>query len=183
METTIALLRGINVSGRNKIPMAELRDLCDGIGWQNVRTYIQSGNVVCECPVDGDTAGLETDLSQAIAQHFGLSIPVIVRRADVWRGYIGSNPFVSEAETEPNRVMLGLSQRPPAPEAVTRLQERATSGEQVRQVADALWFYFPAGVANSKLTPMLLDRVAGSPVTLRNWRTVLKVAEMTRPAS
>lgn len=78
--------------------------------------------------------------------------------------------------------MLGLSKAPPQPDAAARLQERATRGERVRLVGDALWIHFPGGVAESRLSPALLDRLAGSPVTTRNWRTVLKLHELARDA-
>ncbi|MDP9347718.1 MAG: DUF1697 domain-containing protein [Gemmatimonadota bacterium] len=176
--TFIALLRGINVSGRNQLPMAELRSLCAGLGWGDVRSYIQSGNLVFGA--DADPASLEAGLEQAISRRFGLSIPVLVRAAADWPGYVAANPFPDASRTEPNLVMLALSKAAPRPGAVEGLRERAAGGEQVAQVGDALWIHYAGGAGRSKLTPALLDRLAGSPVTTRNWRTVLKLAEIAR---
>lgn len=174
-QSFIALLRGINVSGRNMIPMAELRDLCAGLGWREVRSYIQSGNLVFAA--DEATAVLEHTLEQAIQQRFALAVPVIVRATAVWPGYISGNPFPQASQAEANRVMLALTKSPPLPEAAEKLQERATT-ERIRQVGDALWIHFAEGAGQTKLTTSLLDRLAGSPVTMRNWRTVLKIGEM-----
>jgi uncharacterized protein (DUF1697 family) len=180
MALHIALLRGINVSGRNMIPMAELRSLCEGIGWRNVRSYIQSGNLLFQS--DGSPGLLEAELEKGIEGRFGLSIPVIVREAAQWPAYVSGNPFPTESEGEPNLVMLALSKAPPLPDAAERLQERATSGERVVSVGDALWIHYGGGAARSKLSPALLDRLVGSPVTTRNWRTVLALGAMIADA-
>lgn len=176
--THIALLRGINVTGRNKVPMAELRSLCEELGWTGVRTYIQSGNVVFTAA--GPRAELETSLERAIEARFGLAIPVIVRAAKDWPGYVAGNPFPEASRTEANRVLLALSRATPAPDAADRLRERAAHGERIERVDDALWVHYPSGVGKSKLSPALFDRLVGSPVTARNWRTVLRIDAMAR---
>jgi uncharacterized protein (DUF1697 family) len=175
-QSFIALLRGINVSGANKLPMTDLRDLCAGLGWQAVQTYIQSGNLIFQA--DAATGQLEADLERAIAGRFGLNIAVMVRAAAAWPAYVAGNPFPGPSQEAPNLVMLALSKAPPAPDAVAKLRERAAAGEQIDRVGDALWIYFAGGSGRSKLSPALLDRLVGSPVTTRNWRTVLKLGEL-----
>jgi uncharacterized protein (DUF1697 family) len=178
MSTFIALLRGINVGGRNKIPMQELRMLCGSLGWTDVRTYIQSGNVIFRA---GSVASaLEGELERTIEHELGLSIPVLVRTAADWPVYVRGNPFPDASVTEPNRVMLALSKRPPRCTAVDELRERAEDGEQIARVGDALWFYYAGGAGRSKLSPALVDRLVGSLVTARNWRTVLELGELAR---
>jgi uncharacterized protein (DUF1697 family) len=176
MPTFIALLRGINVSGHNKVPMPELRSLCTGLGWDDIQSYIQSGNLVFTA--EDQPQYLQTELETAIERHLDLSIPVIVRAAADWPGYIASNPCPDASQREPNLVMLALSKSPPKREALVGLLERAVNGERIAQSGDALWVYFAAGVAKSKLTPALFDRLVGSRVTTRNWRTVVKLAEL-----
>ena len=171
----IALLRGINVSGRNRIPMAELRSLGVELGWQDVQTYIQSGNLLFAA--GGRAASLEAELERAIEHRFALSIPVLVRAAAEWPAYVEGNPFSEASRSEPNLVMLALSKAPPKSEAVARLTERAAGGERIARVGDALWIHYAGGSARSKLSPTVLDRFVGSPVTTRNWRTVLKLDE------
>ncbi|MFO7538830.1 MAG: DUF1697 domain-containing protein [Chloroflexota bacterium] len=178
MFTFIALLRGINVSGRNKIPMADLRSLCTDLGWDEVQSYIQSGNLIFK--TGAKKTILEAELEQAIERHFGLSIPVIVRPAADWPAYVSGNPYPDASQREPNRVMLALSKSAPKPDAVTRLADYTVNGERVTQVGDALWIHYPEGSGRSKLSPAVLDRLVGSPVTTRNWRTVLKLNELTQ---
>jgi uncharacterized protein (DUF1697 family) len=175
MARLIALLRAVNVGGR-KLPMAELRALCGEMGWEDVETYIQSGNLVFRAK--GATDALEAKLEKAIAERFGLDVPVIVRTATQWGGYLEANPFAKTARDEPNRLQLLISKRPPAADAAEKLMERAQGGEAVKAAGGALWFHFPAGIARSKLTPTLIDKACGSPSTGRNWRTVVKLKEM-----
>ena len=171
----VALLRAVNVGGR-KLPMAELRALCAELGWEEVATYIQSGNVVFTA--EGKPEAIERTLEQAIEARFGLAVPVIVRTAAEWARYAAGNPFRQAAKDEPNRLMLLLSKAPPAEGAEEVIQARAVAGEKVERAGDALWFHYPAGAGTSKLTPTLIDRAIGSPGTARNHNTVMKLKEM-----
>jgi uncharacterized protein (DUF1697 family) len=176
-ERFIALLRGINVTGRNIVPMADLRTLCSKNGMTEVETYIASGNLVLSGR--GSPQEIETQLEKLIEKKFKLTIPVIVRRASAWPAYIKGNPFPEASEAAPNAVMIALSKKKLNPDALDGLRERAVRGERLERVGDALWIHFKDGVANSKLAPGLFDRLVGSPVTTRNWRTVVKLGEMT----
>jgi uncharacterized protein (DUF1697 family) len=172
----IALLRGINVGGHKTIPMSDLRALAAEIGWDHAQTYIQSGNLVFAA--SGRASVLETQLEQAIEGHFQLSVPVIVRAAADWARYAEDNPFPEAVKSGPNHVLLALCKAPPRPGAAFALQERADGGERVVQAGDALWIHFAGGIGRSKLSPAVLDRIAGSPVTARNWTTVLKLRDL-----
>ena len=172
------MLRGINVGGHNKLPMPELRSLCADLGWEDVQSYIQSGNLVFRA--GATAASLEAELERAIERRFGLSIPVIVRAAAVWPAYVKANPYPEASQTEPNLVMLALSKAAPNGDAVERLREYALGGERIVQVGDGLWIHYAGGAGRSKLSPAVLDRLVGSPVTARNWRTVLKLDELAR---
>ncbi len=171
----VALLRAVNVGGA-KLPMGELREVCAGLGWHAVRTYIQSGNVVFGS--DEAPAALEAALEAAVERRFGFARPVIVRSAGQWAGYAAGSPFPAQEKDRPNHLVLGLAKAPLAAGAAEKLQARGAAGEEVRQERDALWFWFPAGSGVSKLTPAAIEKAAGSPVTTRNWRTVEKLAEM-----
>lgn len=184
MSALVALLRGINVGGHNRVPMVELRALCSGLGWDDVRTYIQSGNVLFRSAAPAESCGRQ--LEAAIAGHFGLDIAVIVRPAFELAAVRDRNPFPEAAASEPNLLMLGLARASLADAVVDSLRERASAGERIERTGDALWIHFVSGAAVSKLTPAVLDRAAGSPVTMRNWRTVTKLVELAgaepRPA-
>ncbi|HEX7707071.1 MAG TPA: DUF1697 domain-containing protein [Thermoanaerobaculia bacterium] len=171
----IALLRGINVGGANRVPMSELRLACEDLGWAAVQTYIQSGNVVFRAKASA--VALERELERAIERRFGLSIPVLVRTAHRWSEYVARNPFPEESRGEANRVMLGLCKATLKESAVEELRARALLGERIVGKEDALWIHFPEGAGKSKLAS-LLDRHAGAPVTMRNWRTALQLEEL-----
>jgi uncharacterized protein (DUF1697 family) len=175
MGRMVALLRAVNVGGR-KLPMADLRPLCGALGWADVATYIQSGNVVFGSK--RDSRELEQELERAIAEKFGFDVPVVVRTALEWAGYAPANPFPDPARDEPNWLMLLLSKRPPARNAEEAIQARAGGGERVARAGDAIWIHYPEGSGTSKLTPSLIDRAIGSPATSRNYRTVIKLQEM-----
>ncbi len=175
MTRMVALLRAVNVGGR-KLPMADLRSYCDQLGWNDVATYIQSGNVVFSG--EGSAADFEEKLESAIERETKLQVPVIVRTAEQWSDYPKRMPFAEAARDEPNRLLLVLSKSPPAKNAGELLQKRAVASEKVAQVGDAIWIHYPKGVGSSKLSPMIIDRAIGSPATARNFRTVLKLQEM-----
>jgi uncharacterized protein (DUF1697 family) len=175
MGRHVALLRAVNVGGR-KLPMGELRVLCGEIGWAEVTTYIASGNVVFTATGPRET--LETQLEAAISLRFAMDVPTIVRSAEEWRSYAPACPFPDAARNAPNRLLLLLSKRPPAPGADAAIQAKAADGERVALAGDALWIHFPEGSGRSKLTPSLLDRHLGSPATSRNHNTVVKLGEM-----
>jgi uncharacterized protein (DUF1697 family) len=177
MARLIALLRAVNVGGP-KLPMAELRALCGELGWEEVETYIQSGNIVFAGP--GKAEAMEEKLEEAIRDRFGMDVPVAVRTASQWTQLAAANPFPDAAREEPNRLLLLVSKWPPNADAARKLMERAQAGESVAAAGGALWFHFPEGVGTSKLTPSLIDKACGSPTTGRNWRTVLKLQEMAQ---
>ena len=164
------------MGARTKVPMAELRALCTTLGWTSVETYIQSGNVIFEAA--DEVAALEAALGTALGPSFGFTPAVMVRSAAQWQRHAVANPFREAAAGTPNLVLMGLTKLPPAPEAVAALQARAVHGERVALAGGALWFHYPAGVGTSKLSPALIDRLAGSPLTARNLRTVQKIGEM-----
>ncbi|MCA9574562.1 MAG: DUF1697 domain-containing protein [Polyangiales bacterium] len=204
MSRVVVLLRGVNVSGHKKVPMAQLRQLAALAGLTEVATYINSGNVVGTLASGDADAGRRRDKSQGrssrrerdvephalleraveglLHEHLGFSVPVIVRTAAAWAGYLEQPPFADAIAHHPNRLMLGLSQAPLAVDVLDALRERAGAGERVAVHGGALLIDYAGGSARSKLTPNVLDRAAGSPVTTRNWRTAVKLGELLHPS-
>jgi uncharacterized protein (DUF1697 family) len=173
----VALLRGINVGGNRKIPMIELCALATKAGLAGVTSYIQSGNIVFDAG-KASASAVELLLEKAIERHFGFHVDVIARTASQWKKYSAGSPFPGAARARPNLLMLGLSKRPCGKDTEALLAERALHGEKIKVVGDAIWVDFALSVGKSKLTPALFDRLAGSTVTMRNWNTVLKLAEL-----
>jgi uncharacterized protein (DUF1697 family) len=176
MSRILLLLRGVNVGGHRKVPMEQLRQTCRDLGFGDVESYIQSGNLVVTAPGDAEAAAalLET----ALQQRFGFAVDVIARTARQWAAYAAGSPFPDAEEKQPNLLHLALSRQKPKPDAVAALRERASAGELIEAAGDALWVLYARGVAGTKLGPAVLDKAVGSPVTARNWRTVLKLHEL-----
>ena len=176
MTRYVALIRGINVGATRKLPMAELRAQCATDGFGEVRTYIQSGNIVLSSDDGADEVAAK--LKALITTRFKLDVPVIVRTAAQWQRYAAGSPF-PDAETErPNLLHICLPARSLADGAAETLRARATGKEKLAVKDGTLWCDFGESVGTSKLTPALFDKAAGSPVTARNWRTVLALAAM-----
>ena len=172
----VALLRGINVGKGRSLPMAELRPLCAALGWTDIATYIQSGNVVFTAA--GKPTALEAALEKAIQGRFGMKVPVVVRNATQWAEYPARNPFPDAARERPKALLLIVAKEPPAPGAEQALQSRAADGERVGRAGDGLWIDYRDNIARSKLSPMLIDKLVDSPGSSRNYRTVMKLKEM-----
>lgn len=177
MSIYVALLRGINVGGRNRVPMKELVQMCEGLGWKEVRTVLQTGNVVFAAPEGSTAEDLESVLERAINEQFQLSIPVVVRNGAQFGQLLDDSPHAEQAAVDPSRALLYLTKQAIASNAEEKIVSRAKAGEVVTAKDGALWIYFPNGIGTSKLTPAVIDRAVGSPATGRNWKTVRKIME------
>lgn len=180
-KACVALLRGINVGGHKKVPMADLRALAEQLGWRDATTYVASGNLVGHC--SDPPARAAQRLAQALAKQFGFAVDVIVRPAADWLRWAASSPFPAAQAARPNLLHLCVAQAPIEAAGIELLRARASAHEQIALADGVLWIDFGAGVARSKLTPALLDKAAGAPVTARNWRTVTAIAELLRERS
>jgi uncharacterized protein (DUF1697 family) len=171
----VALLRAVNVGGR-KLPMADFRKQVAALGWENVATYIQSGNLVFDAACS--PAEAEAALEALIRTHHGYEAPAIVRTRDQWVTYPEGNPFPDAARETPGHLLMLVAKEKIRGDAADIIQVRAMAGEQVRQVGEALWIHFPEGSGTSKLTPALIDKAVGSTATSRNYRTVCTLLDM-----
>ncbi|MEO0508955.1 MAG: DUF1697 domain-containing protein [Verrucomicrobiota bacterium] len=172
----LALLRGINVSGRNRIPMEELESLCSNLGWNSVGSYLQTGNVVFTA--SKPASALELELEQVIESNFGFSIPVIVRSAPDFKACVAESPLSDLAASDPSRVLLYLAKSDILEDVLHNLETRSAAGERLFVRKGALWIHFPSGIGKSKLTPSVIDKAVGSTTTGRNWNTLSKIREM-----
>lgn len=172
MARFVALLRGVNVGGRNHLPMAELRALFTSLGHEDVATYVQSGNVVFTAGGAVDPKAIES----AIADRFAIDTTVILRSAADLERVLKANPFQA---ADPAHLHVGFMARPPAPAAVGRLDVSAFRPEQFALVGWELYLHLPNGMGRAKL-PTFLDRRLKVPTTVRNWNTVNKLMELAR---
>ncbi|AYL38565.1 DUF1697 domain-containing protein [Streptomyces fungicidicus] len=174
-----ALLRGINVGGSRKVPMAELRTLLEGLGHDGVRTHLQSGQAVFASG-HGDEESLAAELAAAVERHFGFAVDVIVRDHAYLKGIVEACPFPA-AELEPKQLHVTYFSAPVTPERFTEVDRAAYLPEDFRLGDRALYLYAPDGLGRSKLAEHLSKpRVnKGVVATSRNWNTVRKLAELT----
>ena len=176
-ERCALLLRAVNVSGANRVPMAELRALMnERATFGAVTTYIASGNVICDAPAD--PAAVCAEVRSLIHDAFAVDTPVILRgHADLVRA-IDENPFPDAAEDKMLHAMFLEGE--PAGDAVEALTARLQPGERIALRGRDLWIDFGSGgVHSSKLTRPVLDRALGVAGTARNLRTVRKLVELT----
>ncbi len=172
MTAFVALLRGINVGGNRKVAMADIRALFADAGGDNVTTYIQSGNVVFTHPArSSDELGV--DIERRIEAQTGFAVAVVLRTAAELASVVRDNPFPG---VEPTQLHVTfLSSDPPAG-ALDSVDAAAYAPEEFELVGRQIYLHLPNGMARTKL-PKALD-VFSAPVTTRNWRTVLKLAEL-----
>ncbi len=168
----VALLRGVNLGARNKVPMAQLRTLLEDAGYGNVRTYIASGNVLLDGPAARKSLGL--DLERLVADTFGVTTAVILRKPRELAATVEAHPFDRTADTH----VAFLASRP-AKSAAVRLEPFAA--EAVLLGAE-LYLRLPRGVHGSRLSNARIESLLGVQATLRNWRTVVALAELAAQA-
>jgi uncharacterized protein (DUF1697 family) len=178
MTVQIALLRAVNVGGRN-LAMAALRACVATLGLTEVRSILQSGNLVFESRTLAG-AVLEAALEEAVRERFGLAADVLVRTGAQWEQVIAANPFSEAAEQDPSHLVVMSLKGAPAPADVDALKAGIAGREVVRAHARELYILYPDGIGTSKLTIALIERRLASRGTGRNWNTVLKLAAAAR---
>jgi len=173
MTRYIALLRGINVGGNNMVRMTDLRTLLSKMGFEDVQTLLQSGNVVFTGPKKSPAA-LERELEEALEKGMKVKVDVHVRTADEWRTVIDANPFAADAKKDPARFVVTCYKSPLDPAKVKAARAAITGREKLRVDGRHLYMTFPDGQGNSKAA-IVVGRMLGMG-TARNWNTVLKLA-------
>lgn len=176
MSRSVLLLRAVNVSGRNRVPMAELRDALQPL-LGDVSTYIASGNIICEHPSDPARACAE--VRALIAEEFGVDTPVILRTHEDLDAALAARPFDDDDVVEKMLHVMFL-EGSARPGAVQAIEQRLVPGERIALVGDDLWIdYGRGGVQGTKVTKAVLDKALGVAGTARNLRTVRALAELS----
>ncbi|MEU1041210.1 DUF1697 domain-containing protein [Streptomyces sp. NPDC005551] len=180
MTKYAALLRGINVGGSKKVPMAELRTLMQGLGYTDVATYLQSGNAVFACE-HGDERSLAADLERAVEAHFGFAVAVLVRDHAYLKAVREACPFPA-AELAGRQLHATYFSEPVTAGRFAAVDPAAFLPEEFRLGDRVLYLYAPDGLGRSKLAETLSKPrlLKGLTATTRNWNTVVKLEELTR---
>jgi len=177
MTAHIALVRGINVGGHAMLAMADLREAIAALGFRDVRTLLQSGNVVFAGGGRGGAA-LEAQLEKETLKRFALRTAFLVRSPREWADVIARNPFPDEAKRDPGHLQVMFLKTAPAAPAVEALRAGVTGPEIIRAGERHLYITYPDGMGRSKLTGALIEKKLGTTGTARNWNTVLKLAAL-----
>lgn len=171
----IVLLRGINLGPRNRIAMPELRKLLEAAGFDDVRTYVQSGNIVLSTRRKPE--GTATACEKVIASELGLDIPAVVRTRDELAEVVRRNPLADVADN-PKRYQVSFLDAKPDPQVIEKLTAAAAGGERVEAIGREIYAWHPDGIARSKMWAALAGKGLGMRATARNWTTVTTLLEM-----
>lgn len=181
MRTTyVVLLRGINVGGQKRLPMADLRALLEALGHQNIATYVQSGNAVLDS--DLDNGDLLRGIEQAIHERFDFDVPVVVRSRDELAAIAERHPFAAVEGDEAKLHVMFLADAPDA-DAVANLDAEQFAPDTFAIEGREMFIHYPNGAGRSKLTIDRVERALGTTATARNWRTVSKLFDMANDAN
>lgn len=176
MSRKIAVLRGINVGGKRKILMSELKSMCEKLELQNVKTYIQSGNLIFNS--DKPSSELELDIEKTITKKIGFDVPVIVRTEEELKNSINNNPFFDE-NTDINQLHLTFFKARPNKQDIENMLALNCEPDKFK-VEDKSVFIFCSGkYYESKLTNNFFEKRLKVSATTRNWKTVLKLLELS----
>jgi uncharacterized protein (DUF1697 family) len=179
MTTHIALIRGINVGKNKRVAMADLRELLESLGYEGVRTLLQSGNAVFTAT--GSGASVAASVERAMTEKLKVSARVLVRTPAQLGRAIDADPFGDRA-ADGAKHFLGFLDRTPAPatvDAVPQLADDAdTAPDEARYVAGHLYLWCPNGISKSTLWQVNWDKALATAVTLRNWNTVTKLLDL-----
>jgi uncharacterized protein (DUF1697 family) len=177
MPAYAALLRGINIGPNKRVAMADLRRLVEGIGGEEVETYVQSGNAVFRSSARSG-AKLEQALHRALADDLGLDVEVLVRSAAELARLVDGNPFAAD-EDDPKKLHVTFLAEKPATAKVRALLDEAAGSERAEVTGRDIYLHFPDGYGRAVLTNPLVERRLGVVATTRNWRTVLALRDLT----
>lgn len=173
---SIALLRGINVGGKNKLPMTVLAAMFTKAGCTEVQTYIQSGNVVFKTAAGADRK-IAAAVSKAIQAQCHLTVPVVVRTGAQMAAVLNANPFLRKSVPAESLHVMFLGDAPAAA-LVAGLEPDRSPGDKFIVRGSEIYLHLPNGAARTKLTNAYFDAKLRTVSTMRNWRTVLTLAEM-----
>lgn len=174
MKTYIVLLRGINVSGKNKLPMAELRELLNSLGFQKVRTYIQSGNILLSS--EGSKSVICKKIKEGISAKFGYDVPVLIRTPKEWRAAIDNYPFSVD-----NEKIVAFSFLSKVVDQ-SEIEVKGINEDQYKIDNDVVYLYCPSTFAKTKLTNNTIEKKLNVIATTRNYKTTIKLLEMVTDA-
>ena len=180
MTNKIALLRGINVGGRRKILMADLRELLAGIGFTDVKTYIQSGNVFFNLTDKMSDIEIADAIEKLISDNYGFDVPVVVRSVEEIQQSIKDNPFYTGEEEDITHLHLTFLKEKPTEENQSKTEEYNYEPDKFIIKDKDVFLSCHGKYHKSKLTNTFFEKKLKVSTTTRNWKTVLKLLELSK---
>ncbi len=177
METYIILLRGINVSGQKKIKMAEFRDLILEAGFQNVQTYIQSGNILLKS--DSGEKSIAQSIEELIFKHYGYNVSVLVFSKEYFKEIMEANPFTKIGRIDTTKLHVTLLHELPSSEAAEALNGFKDGNNEFIIDGKTIYLYCPDGYGKVKINNTFFEKKLKSIATTRNWKTMNTLLEMS----
>jgi len=177
MAAYIAMLRGVNVSGHNTIKMDALRGLCQGLGFRNVDTYAQSGNIVFQTLLE-NPAAISKRIRETVLQSFGFNTPVIVRTSKEMRNVIVNNPFLKEKDIDSTKLHVTFLSETAQKGSAKELEILATSPDRFYPASHEIYLYCPGGYGRTKFSNNAIEKALSVKTTTRNWKTTNTLFEM-----
>ena len=178
MKTYLSILRGINVGGKRIIKMDALRQLFVELGFQNIQTYIQSGNVIFQSRKI-DLEKLEQQITEAIGSKFNLDVPVIVKACEELKQVIESNPFLNDQTKDTAHLHLTFLSEKPDQLHLTKIKNDLFLPDEFQIIDQVVYLYCPNSYSNSKLTNRFFETNLKTIATTRNWKTANELLNIT----
>jgi len=176
----VVLLRGVNLASRNRVRMSQLRSLLEGAGFEEVVTYLQSGNALVSSPLR--PPAVARTCREAIRDALGLDLQVLVRSGRELAAVVGRNPLGGVA-TNPKRYQVTFLERAPTASVVERIHAAAVESERVVLAGKEVYAWHPDSIARSRLWSLLAGPTLGVAATARNWTTVTKLLALAESGS
>lgn len=179
MPTHIAMLRGINVSGHKPVKMERLRASFEALGFTDVKTYVQSGNVVFKTAKISEIS-LVTKIAKKVLDDFGFSVSVLVRTPAELDAVLERNPIAKQAGAEENKLYVTFLSQPAPKGTEELLKPLATAAEQIHVDGREIYLHCPNGYGTTKVSNTAIEKKLSAQATTRNWRTVKNLFEMAQ---
>jgi uncharacterized protein (DUF1697 family) len=171
MNTFIALLKGINVGGHKKVPMIALRELLKELGYQDIQTYIQSGNVIFKTE-ERNIQKIEDTISTSVKKHFGFEVSVLVKTREDLKRIFEASPFPEEQKKASYFMMLNHK---PEQVLIDKVSEKVYEGETYEIISDCIYYFYEKGLGQAKFNVNFFERKLNTFATARNYNTLVKL--------
>jgi len=177
METYISILRGINVSGHKLIKMDSLKKMFEELSFKNIRTYIQSGNVIFESK-KVDTKSLETKIEKQILKTFGFEVPVKLKEKKDWKTVFENNPFLKNRNEDISKLHVTFLSSKPEQTNIDKLLETKFNNDEFVVSENIVYLFCPDGYGNTKLSNTFFENKLKLSATTRNWKTIIELNKL-----